>query len=96
MTAAELDKFVVDYYRHPRPELVAGAIEAFGPSGWVKDRPWVFAGFFAEVFAANPERLAEWKKLIARQDAPSRDWLRHAVQLNRQGGCWHWPATGSE
>ena len=37
-TAAELDLFVTGYYRNPQPELIARAIEAFGPSGFVEDR----------------------------------------------------------
>jgi len=82
MPAAELNIFATFYYRHPRPELVAGAIEAFGPSGFAQDRSQVFVGFFAEVFAANPDRRAEWRKLIDRQDPPGRGWLHSALYMN--------------
>ncbi len=85
MTAEALDKFATYYYRNPRPELVAPAIEALGPSGFSKDRADVFVGFFAEVFAANPSRMAEWRELIDRQDRPTRKLLGRAVKFSRSG-----------
>ena len=85
MTAAELDIFSASYYLHPRPELVAAAIEALGPSGFMKDRARVFVGFFAEIFAANPGQMVEWRRLIGRQDQPTRGWLRYALNLSRPG-----------
>jgi hypothetical protein len=44
-------------------------------------------GFFAEVFAANPERVVEWQKLIERpgQDGDTQYWLRKALKLGRPG-----------
>ena len=83
--AAELDLFVTGYYRNPQPELIARAIEAFGPSGFVKDRAQVYVGFFAEVFAANPGRMVEWRKVIDRQDRPTRDVFKQARRLAQPG-----------
>ena len=86
MTAAELDSFATFYYRHPQPELVARAIEALGPSGFVKDRVGIYIGFFAEVFAANPDRRVEWRKLIDRQqDWSTRSCLRQAMGWSQPG-----------
>jgi len=86
MTSAELDVFTSQYYRHPHPELISAAIAGFGPSGFLQERKNVYAGFFAEVFADNPGRLADWRKLIERQEPPIRQWLNYAVHLSRSPG----------
>lgn len=80
MTAMELDAFVVTYYTRPQPELIATAIAALEPSGFAEDRAEVFVGFFAEVFAANPVRMDEWRKVIDRQKGPAREVLRQALK----------------
>jgi len=85
MTAAELKGFATGYYRHPRPELVAEAIKAFGPSGVVNEDSQVYIGFFAEVFAANPLQMVEWRRLIGRQEQPAQNYLRYALSLSRPG-----------
>lgn len=97
MTAEELAVFVTYYYRHPQPELIARAIESLAPTKFL-DRgdmssyffhqsAYTCVGFFAEVFAANPDRVAEWEKLIDRrgQDGTTRFWLRKALQLRLPG-----------
>lgn len=85
LTAMELDAFVVTYYTRPQPELIATAIEALGPSGFAEDRAEIFIGFFAEVFAANPVRLHEWRKAVDRQKGPAREVLRQALKLSEPG-----------
>jgi hypothetical protein len=96
MTSAELDRFAAHYYLHPQPELIPAAIEALGPSGFMKDRRWVFVGFFTEVFAANPDRMPEWRKLIASTHWSTRDCLQTALKLSRPGvvlsldGRWYY------
>ncbi len=98
MTAEEFAQFATYYYRQPQPELIAGAIESLGPSGfldsggkqysyWYNQRGYTCVGFFAEVFAANPARTTEWRKLIDRrgQDGDIRFWLRKALKLCRPG-----------
>ncbi|HTO04917.1 MAG TPA: hypothetical protein VL069_14495 [Opitutus sp.] len=85
LAAAELDEFVTGYYRNPQPELIARAIEAFGPSGFVKDRAEVYVGFFAEVLAANPGRIVEWRNVMDRQDRPTRELFKQARRLARPG-----------
>jgi hypothetical protein len=85
MTAAELDKFATYYYRNPQPELVPRVIEALGSSGFAEDRAQVFVGFFAEIFAANPGRVPEWRQLIDRQGKPTRALLADALALRHPG-----------
>lgn len=97
MTAEELAVFVTYYYRHPQPELIARAIESLAPTKFLDkgdmssylfhQSAYTCVGFFAEVFAANPDRVAEWEKLIDRwgQDGTTRFWLRKALRLRRPG-----------
>ena len=92
MTPQELDEFATYYYRQPRPELIPAAIEALGSSGFLdpatrdlgSPRPngrfWVFVGFFAEVFAANPDRVEEWRRVGAK-DWATRDCLQAAAKF---------------
>jgi len=102
MTAQELDEFATYYYQQPRPDLIPAAIEALGPSGFLDatataTRPggrfWVLVGFFAEVFAANPDRVEEWRRL-GTKDWATRDCLRAAAKFGRPGallaveGAW--------
>ncbi len=45
---------------------------------------WGFVGFFAELFAANPDRIEEWQRLGAK-DWITRDCLRAAAKFSRPG-----------
>lgn len=95
MTAQEFTVFLTYYYRHPQPELISRAIESLAPSNFLDrgntssdlfgQHRYTCVGFFAEVFAANPNRVAGWKKIIERpgQDGTTRYWLRRALHLRR-------------
>ncbi len=85
MTAVELDRFASNYYRNPQPDQITRAIAAMGPSDFTEDRGHVFVGFFATVFAANPDRLEEWQKAIDRLHRPERKLLKEAVKLGHPG-----------
>ncbi|HWA86580.1 MAG TPA: hypothetical protein VG710_10185 [Opitutus sp.] len=96
MTAQELAQFVTYYYRHPQPERIARAIESLGPSGFLNSsgileppqytrRAYICVGFFAKVFAANPEQVAQWRKTVDQQNWQTRDWLRLALKLSAPG-----------
>lgn len=87
MTKAELHQLASTYYRAPRPELIGGAIEALGSTKPSKAGTLFFEGFFAEAFAANPQRMEEWQKVIALQDKPTRALLNQAVHASRPGGA---------
>jgi hypothetical protein len=87
MTEDELARFVARYSIHPRPELVERAIEGVGVAGteYLNARGYEFVGFFAEIFAANPERVAAWRKVIGRQSRPVRSLFRLALRLGKPG-----------
>jgi len=86
MSADELSSFVESYYLQPKPERIAGAIASLGPSGYAQKPAWGFVTFFSEVFAAHPEQLSKWKKIIARQDKTVRDFLQFSLNLIQSGG----------
>ena len=50
-------------------------------------RAYTCVGFFAEVFATNPEQLAGWRKVIEErvEDRTTRSRLRKALALSRPG-----------
>lgn len=101
MTAREFDQFATYYYLHPQPELIARAIESLAPGDFLdsadrqypynfRKRAYTCVGFFAEVFADNQDRLAQWRKII---DQPATDgevqyWLRKALKLSRRGATF--------
>ncbi len=97
MTAQEFAQFATYYYQHPQPELITQAIESLGPSKFLDTgnrnsnrydpRGDTCVGFFAAVFAANPERVAEWRKVIDQGglDGRTRSWMRKALKLSRPG-----------
>lgn len=87
MNADEFHRFATYHYRNPQPELVARAIESLGPSGFVSrgNVGHGCVGFFAEIFAANPDRIEEWRKVIDRQDGRTRALFRRALKLSRPG-----------
>lgn len=87
MSEEELDRFVSHYYRHPQPAEVERAIEGVGVAGgeFLRGRDYMFVGFFAEVFASNPERVAGWRKVIGRQNGAVRSLFRPALRLGKPG-----------
>lgn len=82
MTTGELDRFATYYYLDPQPDRIPAAINALGPSGFLEHRATAYLGFFAGVFAANPDRIAEWKRVILRQYDPARSQLLKALKLS--------------
>lgn len=83
-----LTAFTDTYYLHPRPDLVPAAIAALSSTGALRNRSAVppVVAFFSEVFAANPDRLPEWRALIERGDAETKTVLRRALALSTSGG----------
>lgn len=88
-TFQELNVFLHSYYLQPRPDLVADAIRALSSSAVLSDETTVppIAGFFSEVFAANPEKLAEWQTLIEEQDERAKNALNLALSISQAGGA---------
>ena len=88
-TSDDIEHFTAFYYRHPQPELIPDLFSALHPTG-VSDRPNArppFIAFFAEVFAANPDRVNQWQALIAQQDIATRLLLYRALSLSKAGGA---------
>ena len=97
MSAQELAQFVTYYYQHPQPDLIARAMESLARieiedmgnrySYQYNLRAYTCVGFFAEVFATNPEQLAGWRKVIEErvEDRTTRSRLRKALALSRPG-----------
>jgi hypothetical protein len=87
-TLEGVDSFTATYYQRPRPDLIPDLFRALQPTG-VSERPNAvppFVGFFSEVFAANPGRLAEWEALVPKQEASTRRLLYQGLALSRAGG----------
>ncbi len=87
-TPDDLPGFFQTYYLKPRPELISRAIELLPSSAF--NRPTGFGpvvGFFSEVFAANPDRLAEWQPLIEKLGNHARAPLDRALYLSKNGGA---------
>jgi len=84
MTSGEADRFATWYYRRPQPELVAQAIAGLSTE-FLKDRAEVFVGFFAELFAANPDRAEAWQKAGRQQGWTLSYVVDAAVKLSGPG-----------
>lgn len=87
-TLEGVDSFVQTYYQRPRPDLMPDLFRALQPTG-VSERPNAvppFVGFFSEVFAANPGRVAEWQALVPKQEASTRRLLYWALEISKAGG----------
>ena len=95
MTAEEFAQFATYYYQRPQPEMITRAIDSLGSNGFLKyhgsqdkraflRRAHTCLGFFAEIFASHPDRVAEWLNVAeARpQGQEVRFWLREALKLN--------------
>jgi hypothetical protein len=84
----DLSAFTDTYYQHPRPELIARAIELSSRSAdlQVPNAVGPTVAFFTEVFLANPDRLPAWKAVIEKQDARTRSLLTRAVDWAGEGG----------
>jgi hypothetical protein len=87
-TLDAVTSFIQTYYQNPRPELIAGLFGALHSTG-LTQRPNAVPpqiGFFSEVFAANPARMAEWQALVAKQEASTRQLLYQAIAISKAGG----------
>jgi hypothetical protein len=84
----DLNTFTRNYYRHPQPELVSQAISVLGTSGFLDNANRVppTVAFFGEIFGANPQRLPEWRELIAKQDQRTREALEAALEVGSGPG----------
>lgn len=88
-TYDEVSAFTHSYYQQPRPEMIEHLMSAVPLTALFKERPNSrpgYVGFFSEVFAANPDRLLQWRQHIAKQDQPMRDVLEQALSMNKSGG----------
>jgi len=94
MTAEEIAQFATFYYQHPEPDLIARMLESLGPSKFFPSskssadelhRAFKAIGFIAEIFSANPNRVAEWRKIIdgPGQNKDTRFWLNLAFDPHR-------------
>jgi hypothetical protein len=83
-TEKDFDDFLNGYYLEPNPDAVGQAIEYLGSSGVLKkssSAPPMY-GFFTEIFAQNPGRMAEWTPIIDQQPEETRKILRRAVIMS--------------
>jgi hypothetical protein len=60
----QLDKWLTYYYLDPHPDEVPAALRVIAQQGLFEkdDAQAPLSGFFAEVFRANPDKIAEWIK----------------------------------
>lgn len=87
-TAREAEQFLQTYYENPRPAMIEDLIEALRVNRIFERseaRP-PYIGYFSEVFSANPDRLARWREVIARQSEPTKGVLESAQSVKDKGG----------
>ncbi len=86
-TRDDVGAFMMTYYLQPRPDLIAGLIDALHLTGFVqKTAVSSVIGFFSEIFAANPDRIPNWQVLIAKQDQQTKAALDRALAVSKAGG----------
>ena len=87
-TPGDFDAFMNKYYLRPQPDRIASAIGSLSSSGVLQIPEAVesITGFFSEVFAMNPARLAEWQQVIDKQPAVTTLALGRALSWRRTGG----------
>jgi len=86
-TLDDISSFTQTYYQQPRPELIGRLIRSFSSVG-LAQRPQAappLIAFLAEVFAANPSRMAEWRA-IPIEDQTARQLVGQALNLSKYGG----------
>ena len=86
---SDVPAFIDTYYQHPRPEMIARALELLPASPDLKNPgaagPTI--AFFSEVFIENPDRVAEWKTLIDKQqDVMTKFYMTRALDWAKDGG----------
>lgn len=104
-TPQELEAFAERYYQRPQPERIGAAIAFLGTTDLLANRSaeHLYFGFFANAFVRHPERAAEWRELIGKQNARTREALLNAMNapaelrqviasqaptLGRNDQCW--------
>lgn len=83
-TRDDLDVVFTEYYRGPDPDIIEGTIVTLGKEGLL-DRASSVApvlGFFTYVFAANPARVPDWKRVIDEQGDATKKALLQALELS--------------
>jgi hypothetical protein len=88
-TSEDLKAFVEAYYLQPRPDRIPDMIRMLSSSGVLVQALGPVRGFFSEVFAANPTRLAEWVEIISNEPADTRLALDGALTWSNTGGVLH-------
>ena len=86
-TLDDVSSFIQTYYQQPHPEHIGDLIRSFSSVG-LAQRPHAappLIAFLAEVFAANPSRMAEWRA-IPIEDQTARQLVGQALNLSKYGG----------
>jgi hypothetical protein len=81
---AELSNWVTYYYLNPSPERVPAMLGALSDAGFVSwpDSIASYAGFFAEVFHQNQDRVSGWVGSLRPQGISQTIFLLYAVALS--------------
>ncbi len=97
-TSEEFYVFVTNYYLKPRPDYISDAIGMLSASGalQIPEAVGPMMGFFSEVFAANPSRLAEWQLLIGSQSGLAKSALDTAMSWSKNGGVLQLPGHSAQ
>lgn len=87
-TAKDAEDFTQTYYQVPRPEMIGTLIYVLHATALFNRTNAIppYIGFFSEVFAANPDRVPEWRTLIAKQAHPTKGVLERALSVSKDGG----------
>jgi hypothetical protein len=85
-TGEDFRAFVESYYLQPRPDRITDLIRMLSSSEALVHALGPVRGFFSEVFAANPQRLAEWVAIINNEPGDTRVALEGALSWSKTGG----------
>ncbi len=87
-TPEDFFAFTNKYHLQPRPDRIAEAIGTLSSSGvlQIPEAVGPLTAFFSEVFAANPDRLAEWQQVIDKQPPVTTAALGRALSWSKAGG----------
>ena len=85
-TVEDVKAFVESYYLRPGPDRIPDLIRILSSTEALVYALGAVRGFFSEVFAANPQRLAEWVEIINKEPADTRLALDGALSLSKTGG----------
>ena len=85
-TGEDVRAFVESYYLQPCADRIPDLIRILSSSEALVHSLGPVRGFFSEVFAANPQRLAEWVAIINNEPADTRLALEGALTWSNTGG----------